>query len=631
MGNLFHELKRLKVFRISVAIAAVVWLLNPNMAISAEEFTAAVSIEELESRLNTVLEETEVPGLIGTIVYGDEIIWLGSLGLANTETGEPVTRNTLFRVGSISKSFTSLAILKLVERGQLSLDDLVRDVAPEAEVENRWEETSPITLAHVLEHTAGFDDIHFRDFSLHDPSISTLDGILNNNGSSTARWRPGTRMSYSNIGPPIAAVALEKVTGQTIEEFIDEEIFSPLGMRTATYFQNENVAASYLRDGSPAPYVSITMRSSGALNATSTDMAQALKMFNGRGRVGDVQIIRQASLSRMETPTSTVAVEKGLPVGYGLSNYFTQRNGFVFHGHNGGIDGFSSTFVYLPAASRAYFFSMNKPNGQAYQRISQELTGFITRDLTPPEPPAAIALTENELDQYTGIYEMDSPRQKLQAGYQRLLFTRISRNDSNLQVQPFGGSPVEIYPVSSDLFAREGNALPSSTFAESPDGEFLFISQGQATYKRIGPLKAYGRLAAVVYGVLMAASLILFSLIWATWKLVFKNRQVPHMMVRVMPAIAVLLLTVFVLTVVILLSSSDIASVNISTVGLWLSSMLFPVAAFVALGIVVANFKLRQEVGAITWHFCLHSSLGLVVLAMFVLSWGYFGIQTWTY
>ena len=149
-----------------IILLAALFLLPCVQINAAEDSLPITSVEDLDARILAILEETGAPGMIGAIVYGDEMIWQGALGVANREFERPVTPDTLFRVGSISKTMVSLSILKLVEQGQIDLDDLVSDLAPEAGVENSWEGSNPVKLVHTLEHTAGFDEIHFRDFAL---------------------------------------------------------------------------------------------------------------------------------------------------------------------------------------------------------------------------------------------------------------------------------------------------------------------------------------------------------------------------------------------------------------------------------------------------------------------------------
>ncbi|MFT4714217.1 MAG: CubicO group peptidase (beta-lactamase class C family) [Candidatus Azotimanducaceae bacterium] len=608
-----------------------VLLLLPCLQITAaEDVSSATAVGDLDARILEILEETGAPGMIGAIVYGDEMIWQGALGVANIEFERPVTPDTLFRVGSITKTMVSLSILKLVERGQIELDGLITDLAPEAGVENFWKDTSPIKLVHTLEHTAGFDDIHFKDYAFSDPNVTTLQGIESNNNSRRSRWRPGTRMAYSNIGPAVAALALENVTGMRFESFVSEEIFKPLGMNTATLFFAEGVAASYTPDNTKSPYIHIPVRPSGSMNATSADMAQLLKMFIGRGSLSGVQLIQPESLSRMETPTTTVAAGNGLQTGYGLSNYTTLRNGFVFHGHNGGIDGFSSSYAYLPSAERGFFYSVNQPNSLAVRRINELIADFITEDLTPPVPTAIIEQTESELAQFEGVYERNSPRMELIAGVERLLFSTVRVIDGKLLIKPFLGDEIELFPVGNSMFRGADEAIASFAFVSSPDNEDL-LQTGQSTLMKISSSKAYGRILSIGYAVLVLLSTIVFTGIWIGRKLLRRSKEIPYLRVRSVPAIATLFFSLYVYVIASMLSSSGIGEVTILTVGFWLISLLLPIVVGMSVYVVISNFGRRQQVGIAVWHHSLHTVIALSILVTILISYGFIGMRTWAY
>ena len=279
-------------------LAIAVLILGGAACLAAEDDPPPPkTIEELNATLEEVLADTNTPGLIGTMVIGDEVIWIGAFGVADREADRAVTPATRFRVGSITKSFTSLAALILVERGELDLEQPLAEFIPEAGLQNRWRATDPIRLYHVLEHTAGFDDIHLRDYAYSNPDVTLLEGVQFNTTSRIARWRPGTRMSYSNIGPAIGALAVEKATGERFEDFAQREVLDPLGMASTSYFHHADIAASYQADGTtPEPYMHIADRPSGSMNATAADMAQLLKMFIHRGAIGGRQLIQPTSL-----------------------------------------------------------------------------------------------------------------------------------------------------------------------------------------------------------------------------------------------------------------------------------------------------------------------------------------------
>jgi CubicO group peptidase (beta-lactamase class C family) len=129
----------------------------------------AQSIGELRQQLEKILKDTHTPGTSVAIVHRDKPEWVAGLGKADVAGDRGVTPETLFRIGSTSKAFASLAILMLADQGKLSLEDPVHKLAPEVWFENRWEASDPVRVVHLLEHTTGWDDMHLREYAKDAP------------------------------------------------------------------------------------------------------------------------------------------------------------------------------------------------------------------------------------------------------------------------------------------------------------------------------------------------------------------------------------------------------------------------------------------------------------------------------
>src|ERR1019366_4308514 len=125
----------------------------------------AQSITELRQQLEKILADTHTPGVSVAIVHRDGPEWVAGVGKSDVATNHATTDDTLFRIGSTSKAFVSLSILKLVNEGKLSLMDPVHKLVPEIWFENRWEATDPVRVVDLLEHTTGWDDMHLREYA----------------------------------------------------------------------------------------------------------------------------------------------------------------------------------------------------------------------------------------------------------------------------------------------------------------------------------------------------------------------------------------------------------------------------------------------------------------------------------
>ena len=196
------------------------------------------TVEEFRDAVRAVLRDTGVPGAGLALVRTAGVEWAGGVGVADRDSNAPVTADTHFRAGSISKTFVASAMVQLYLDGEVDLDTPIREIAPELQIDNAWEPADPIRVIHLLQHTAGFDDMHFNE--IYAPSTAPelpLDAVLSlNPASRVVRWRPGTRMSYSNPGYAIAGYLIEKITGQKYEDRIAERIFKPSGMPTSSFY-----------------------------------------------------------------------------------------------------------------------------------------------------------------------------------------------------------------------------------------------------------------------------------------------------------------------------------------------------------------------------------------------------------
>jgi len=163
-------------------ISAVVLILFIPICFAADKDDKpkpAQSIDALRQQLETILKDTHTPGVSVAIVHKDGPEWVTGLGVSDVAANRPAKADTLFRIGSTSKAFTSLSILMLSDQGKLSLDDPVHKLAPDLWFENRWESTDPIRVVHLLEHTTGWDDMHLREYAKDaPPSMTTLEGRM---------------------------------------------------------------------------------------------------------------------------------------------------------------------------------------------------------------------------------------------------------------------------------------------------------------------------------------------------------------------------------------------------------------------------------------------------------------------
>ena len=603
-----------------------------------EEPKPAQSIDELRQQVEKILKDTHTNGVSIAIVHKNGPEWVTGLGMADLASNRAATADTLFRIGSTSKAFVSLSILMLVDQGKLSLDDPVHKLAPEVWFDNPWESSDPVRVVNLLEHTTGWDDLHFREYAKQAPdSMSLREGLDYDHHSRTSRWPPGTRMAYCNSGPAVAAYVVEKLAGQKFEDFVQQNLFNPIGMKTATYFEPApGTATTLYRDNgkTPYPYSHIIMRPAGAINASANDMAAYLQFDLNRGAVGGKQVVPTADIDRMEVPKSTWAAKDGMKFGYGLSNFWTVDDGFVYHGHDGGIDGGLTDMAYMPEYGVGYFFSTNSDSGDAFDKITHAIRAYITRNLQKPPVPSPAQLPTYAAD-YSGWYEPDSPRTELTYFLARLHgLSRVWFQDGQLILSSaVGGRKEHFLPVAARQFRHvpEKDPPPPVPTLEllSVNTEGRFIQAEQGTMKMIPTWFAIGEILCVLFVILSIAAIVVYAPFWLFGGLIKSRRRPAERAMRFWPLLAVLSLMAFV--AIFITASNDLidrlGNLTVWSASLWAVTLVFALAALASF--FVALRRPEEGVRRGVQRFSLIVSLALMIVAAYLAYWGIIGLRTW--
>ena len=596
------------------------------------------TIEELRLRIETILDETSTPGIGVAVVSRDETLWVAGLGKADVAGAVDATADTRFRIGSTSKMFVALAVLRLQEQGLVNLDDRVRDLAPEIAFENRWQDTDPVRLVHLIEHTTGFDDIHLVEYASSDPTPLTLrEGLDLHPHSRTSRWRPGTRFSYCNAGPALAAYVVERTIGRDFEDHVRETFFEPLGMTTASYRRSEDPerrgATLYQDDGmTPNPYWHIAIRPAGSINASPREMAGLVRLFLGRGTIDGVELVSGTSIDRMERPTSTIAARQGLEAGYGLANYTSFDDGFVFHGHNGGVNGGLTELAYLPDQGLGYVFMINSGNGAAFGRISTAIRGYLTRDLEPPGSPPPHPMPASVGARYSGLYRPASPRQQIGQFLERVFgIQRLAvDDDGTLTTRPLiGGETRTWVGVTDHLARRDDEPVPTLALLETDD-DGTWIELRTATMRRVPAWLVITELGIGAATLALMVSAIAFLFVWIPRRLLGRLEGGPAITVRAVPVLAVLALAGAVAAMVIGMGDpfTRLGSPTALAVTVCLLTVLFAILSVAA---VVTVFRARRaDINRAAFVHAVLVTISVCTWTAYLLYWGLIGLRTWS-
>jgi CubicO group peptidase (beta-lactamase class C family) len=593
------------------------------------------NIEELKASIKEVMQEKNVAAVGVAMIDENGPVWIGSLGFANLENQIPADEHSLFRIGSTSKMFVALSVLQLVEQGKLSLDDKVRDLVPDVEFENPWSDTNPILVSHLLEHTTGWDDLHLVEYANNDPTpISLKEGLDYHPHSRVSRWIPGSRASYCNSGPPVAAYIVEKITGQTFEDYVQDNFFDPLGMKSATYFLDDKVKQKgvtlYDNGNHPQDYWHIIMRPSGSINASPTDMAKFLAFYLNRGKVNGEALISHASLERMESVKTTNAAKVGQQSGYGLNNYSSIHKSWVYREHNGGVNGGLTELSYLPEANLGHVIMINSGNGEAFKQISQLIRNYETRLLIPVTPESGLTLSEKH-KAIAGLYYPINSRQKMGYFIDRIIKAQSFHVEGNKLVHQsiFGADKNQYYAVSEALFHSDDNEITTLSIASDPlVGDVLHLNS--TVYKPTNSLLAYGQLLIMGVWIVTVVSSILFSFVWGIRKLDGKIAKGGATRIRTWPLLASLSVVSF---IILFISGASDPFKNLGeptgySIGIMLSSMAFAIFSFVSLYTAVK--ERHTPMNRVVYWYCGLSSVLHFVVALYLWWFGVVGMMTWS-
>lgn len=603
---------------------------------SAEQPTPQ-TLDEFRAAVTKVLTDDHVPGAGIALVHNDGIEWAGGIGVADLARHTPVTAETHFRAGSISKTFVAMALVQMAEDGLLSLDDLVSDIAPDTAIDNPWDGTHPLRVIHLLQHTSGFDDMHFGEmYNVSDPPDLSLALVLRRTpGSRRVRWQPGTRMSYSNPGYAVAGFLVEQIARQPFEDYIRTHIFEPLGMTTTSFRlrpeDETTMAQGYSgRRLEPAGFPQIYLRPSGNLHTSARELGAFVQMLLNWGALGERFVVDPEYLGNMERPRTSVASAAGLRNGYGAGIMSWVDLPYPMFGHGGAIDGFVSAYGYSPARDVGFVVLLNRGDARrTLDTIVKLATGYLKRDLEPPIEPE-ISVGAEALREHEGYYHQMNPRNQIMAFVEWLTSgLTVSAIDGRLQVTPILGSGRTWVPVSESLFRLESQSSASRVFATTGTGAHVMIAAtgGGEIYAERMPR---WRVEIVRWPVLVSVALVLTPLgIVIAWLVHARWAR---------PAGFWALKTLLIVTpLVLLLPYAGLLATpfgrwgtrNAATICMYLGTLALPTVAVA--GLWLAHSARQQRASHWLVAYAALVAIAALIVSAYLGSCGVIGIRLWLY
>jgi CubicO group peptidase (beta-lactamase class C family) len=579
--------------------------------------------EPLRDTIARVVRDSGVTGAAVAVVDGSGT-WVAGFGQARREAGRPMDGDTLFRVGSLTKPFLSLAILRLVAAGRLRLSDRVRDLAPEIAVENRWERTDPLRVAHLLEHTSGFDEMRFNEIfdsdSRQDRPLREVLAV--NPRSRVARWPPGSRFSYSQPGYTLAGYIVEKVSGMPFERFMEQEVFAPLGVRGAalrlTPDARARLATGY-QDGQAVDQVLLLHRPAGNLMISAAGLARLIELQLGRGHIGGQRFLPAESIERMErceTRWHGVA-----PICYGLANWGDVSTPVPMRSHGGFMPGYLSFYQYAPTRGFGFAVLINQSDERpdAY-RVGNAILRHLLGDewATPRPAPTPVA----DPGRYLGHYRLASPTIEF-LRYKSDVFSgmNVALAGGQLFLHTPWGERIPMLATAVDRFRFPRDYDHIIRFDSTPQGKRILVVNND-TYEQESAIWAGLRrlalqLALQLLGTATGVPLLLL--------LVRHRERSPVLRPALLAAASLLVMMV---AFDLARRTGRLGYPNPATLLVWISSWLFALSAHSGLR---RSLRSLRDPATPAWlrAYALLLSAAAVWLALHLSRYGLIGLRTW--
>ena len=497
--------------------------LPPAFAVDSAAFESY-----MDGLVQAYMEENNIAGATVSVVSGGETFLLKGYGYADVDRRTKVDPdNTLFRIGSISKLFVWTAVMQLTEHGLLDLDEPIDRYLNDFAIPETFEE--PITLRHLMTHSAGFEEYFINLFARDSTGLRPLGAILSDELPARVR-PPGTYSSYSNHGTGIAAYIVEQVSGRPFERYVEEFILGPLRMRSTTFRQplpprlRGRISKGYAFEEEEGvfkekPFEYVPMGPVGTASTTAADMARFMAAHLQLGRFGDQAILDSTTARLMQRPAFRHA-EGVNPMRHGFIDM--SQNGVEIIGHGGDTVWFQSNMALFPEYDLGLFISFNTQQGGG--EAGEILRDFVDRYFPEGDLPAdTVAKSRGELERFSGSYRSNR--------YPHERFTYVVALMSGFEVSMTRGGMLRTmedgkarfwFPVDSLTF-RHTNSSDRMVFKENRAGDITHLFKKEVpiiAFEKV-PFISSQKLHFTLFGVTAGA----FSATLLYWPLAFFIRR----------------------------------------------------------------------------------------------------------
>jgi len=371
---------------------------------SATDYADALRL--IDSWIEAQRDYSDLPSIAVAIVKDQEIIWSKAYGLANTDGKVAASTSTLYSICSISKLFTSIAIMQLYDAGKLRLDDIVDSILPNYNLKQQYKESGPITIRSLLTHSSGLpresDFPYWTGPDFPFPTQAQLNAKL---GDQQTLYPSSTFFQYSNLGISLLGEVIEKISGQPYDKYVEQNILKPLRLNsTYTYLPKEEwgkkMAIGYganKREGPRDPVNLFDTKGIKAAAGFASNVEDLARFASWQFRLlnnGGAEILKASTLREMQR---VQWVDPDWKTYWGLGFSVTQFDGITIVGHGGSCPGYRTVLQLDPKEKMAYTVMINA-GGENPDLFAKEIREIISKI------PKIVKKSTINLEQYAGTY-----------------------------------------------------------------------------------------------------------------------------------------------------------------------------------------------------------------------------------
>lgn len=421
-------------------------------------FAQSKDDKQLFSEFDKILSERfkpNEPGAAVLVARKGQIIYKKAFGMANLEYNIPMKVDNIFRIGSITKQFTALAILQLIEQEKLNLQDDITKFIPDYPTHGHI-----ITIEHLLTHTSGiqsYTDMNgFEDRMKLDLKPNELIDIFKNQ---PMQFAPGTKWNYNNSGYFLLGYIIEKISGKTYPQYLEDNFFKPLGMTNSFYGSDlkivKNRAGAYSQDStgfinSPAMSMSLPY-AAGSIQSTVEDL------FKWHQAIHSYKLVKKESLDKAFT---NYRLNNGTETDYGYGWFLSNIQESPTIEHGGGINGFLTQSIYLPKED-VFVAIFSNCDCNSPDEVASKIAALT---IGKPYEYNEIPVENTLLQEYTGVYENANGEQRF-----------ITLTENQLFSQRGEGNKFKVKAYQKDKYFFE-SMMTTIEFSRNANGEIVELT-----------------------------------------------------------------------------------------------------------------------------------------------------------